>query len=202
MAAGGGIGFIKEVSRVELDLIDEWIQEVVDEMPENKEKGAKEVGSILMNGEAVDDVNGKSIPVELVREARKEEVGFMKKRNLWEDRTVKECWEKTGKAPVTVRWVDVMKPGETLGEWLVRSRLVARDFKGEDKDRDDLFAETPPLEAKRMLFSRAATRREDGRWRKLMFIDVRKAHLNPRCEQDVYIDLPKEASGGEGQCGK
>jgi hypothetical protein len=31
---------------------------------------------------------------------------------------------------------------------LIRSRLVARDFKG-GKDCDDLFAETPPLEAKR-----------------------------------------------------
>ena len=26
---------------------------------------------------------------------------------------------------------------------LIRSRLVARDFKGDDKDRDDLFAGTP-----------------------------------------------------------
>ena len=39
----------------------------------------------------------------------------------------------------------------------VRSRLVARDFKGGDKDRDDLFAGSPPLEAKRLLLSRAAT---------------------------------------------
>ena len=45
---------------------------------------------------------------------------------------------------MSVRWVDTDK-----GD-LVRSRLVARDFKGADKDRDDLFAETPPLEAKRM----------------------------------------------------
>ena len=45
----------------------------------------------------------------------------------------------------------------------VRCRLVARDFKGKDKDRDDLFAATPPLEAKRMLLSRAATRKPVGR---------------------------------------
>ena len=31
-----------------------------------------------------------------------------------------------------------------------------------DKDRDDLFAETPPLEGKRLLFSRAATRKKGG----------------------------------------
>ena len=52
--------------------------------------------------------------------------------------------EKTGKAPVTVRWADVLK---ATG---IRSRLVARDFKGGDKDRDDLFAATPPLEGIRL----------------------------------------------------
>ena len=84
----------------------------------------------------------------------------------------------------------------------VRSRLVARDFKGGDKDRDDLFAGSPPLEAKRLLLSRAATRRRDGRRRKLMFVDARKAHLNPRCEVDEYIELPQECGAGEGMCGK
>ena len=38
--------------------------------------------------------------------------------------------------------------------------------------------------------------------RKLLFIDARKAHLNPRCEQDVYITLPEEAGCPEGMCGK
>eukprot|EP00973_Karenia_brevis_P046301 6420473-Karenia_brevis.AAC.1 len=65
------------------------------------------------------------------------------------------------------------------GKFDVRSRMVAKNYKGKDKGRDDLFAETPPLEAKRMLFSRAVTKRDDGRQRKLMFIDVKKAHLNP-----------------------
>ena len=65
-----------------------------------------------------------------------------------------------------------------------------------------MFAETPPLEAKRILLSRAATRRTDGRMRKLLFIDARKAHLNPKCEQDVYIELQDEAECPEGMCGK
>ncbi len=62
--------------------------------------------------------------------------------------------------------------------------------------------ETPPLEAKRMLLSRAATRRRDGKMRKLLFVDARKAHLNPRCEKDVYIELPVESGCPEGMCGK
>eukprot|EP00973_Karenia_brevis_P078931 10954599-Karenia_brevis.AAC.1 len=61
----------------------------------------------------------------------------------------------------------------------IRSRMVAKSYEGGDKGRDDLFAETPPLVAKRMLFSRAVTVRKDGRSRKLICIDVKKAHLNP-----------------------
>ena len=86
----------------------------------------------------------------------------------------------------------------------VRCRLVARDFKGKDKDRYDLFAATPQLEAKRMLLSRAATRETVGQTgpRKLLIIDAKKAHLNLRCEQDVFTELPKEAGCGPGICGK
>ena len=56
--------------------------------------------------------------------------------------------------------------------------MVARDFKGGDKDRDDLFAATPPLESKRLLLSRTATGVNGKLTRKLLFIDSKKAHLN------------------------
>ena len=52
----------------------------------------------------------------------------------------------------------------------MRSRLVARDLKSGDKERDDLFAEAPPLEAKRLLLSRAATATTDGHFMKLLFM--------------------------------
>ena len=71
---------------------------------------------------------------------------------------------ETGKAPVSVRWVDVQKAEG------VRSRLVARDFKGGDKDRDDLYAATLPLESKTLLISRAATRIKGKLTRKSLFI--------------------------------
>ena len=64
----------------------------------------------------------------------------------------------------------------------VRSRFVAIDFKGGDKDRDDLFAATPPLEGLRLLLSMAATsptKRAKARKgaRNLLFIDAKKAHF-------------------------
>eukprot|EP00973_Karenia_brevis_P065120 9041800-Karenia_brevis.AAC.1 len=104
-------------------------------------------------------------------------------------------------APIQMRWVDTNK-AHMKGKFEVRSRMVARSFKGGDKDRDDVFAETLPLEAKRMLMSRAVTSRRDGTSRKLMFINVKKAHLNPECEEDVYLELPKECHCPPGHCGK
>ena len=106
----------------------------------------------------------------------------MESRNIWSYAPISESWEKWRKAPVSVRWVDVDKGGEERME--VRSRLVARDFKGGDKDRGDLFAETAPLEAKRMFLSRAATRRRDGRIRKILFY---------RCEEGTF-----ESESGRG----
>eukprot|EP00973_Karenia_brevis_P030495 4205315-Karenia_brevis.AAC.1 len=100
-----------------------------------------------------------------------------------------------------MRWVDTNK-SHMKGKYDVRSRMVAKNYKGGDKGRDDLFAETPPLEAKRLLMSRAVTKRTDGRCRKLMFIDVKKAHLNPRCEEDIYLDSPEECNCPPGYCGK
>eukprot|EP00973_Karenia_brevis_P052783 7336142-Karenia_brevis.AAC.1 len=88
------------------------------------------------------------------------------------------------------------------GKFEVRSRMVAKNYKAGDKDRDDLFAETPPLEAKSLLISRAVTSRRDGKSRKLMFLDVNKEHLNPVCEEDVYLELPVECHCPPGYCGK
>ncbi len=135
-------------------------------------------------------MNGGKLNEEETKKARREEVSYMEGRNIWTPRPVAECWEMLGKGPVSVRWVDTLKADG------VRSRLVARDFKGDDNDRDDLFAATSPLESKRLLLSRAATRLNGKLVRKLSFIDAKKAHLNPECQEDVYIELPEEAKGG------
>ena len=41
-----------------------------------------------------------------------------------------------------------------------------------------------------------------GGSRKVLFMDAKKAHLNPICQEDVYIQLPEEAEAGAGICGK
>ena len=111
----------------------------------------------------------------------------MENRKILPIAPTSECWGKLGKGPVSVRWVDTMKSDG------VRSRLAATDVKGGDKDRDDLLAATPPLESKRLLLSRAATRVNGRLPRKLLFISSMKAHLDPECKEYVYIQLPDEA---------
>ena len=113
-------------------------------------------------------------------------------KGIWEVVDVSQCWEKLGKAATTVNWVDTKK----------RSRLVGRDFKPKgEQERADIFASMPPWEAKKLLFSLAASQVGLERKRKLLFVDATKAHVNGLCAVDAFIDLPPEAYV-EGKCAK
>ena len=78
----------------------------------------------------------------------------------------------------------------------------ARRQKGAKEKEDGLFASTPPLESLRMLLSKAVCSGRTGGGRKVLFLDAKKAHLNPLCMEEVYIRLPEEAGVEEGTCGK
>ena len=183
-----------------LEEVEVWISEVKVSLEKEIMQEERQVDGWCE--QAWDDVHGKELKMEDVRAGRAEEIGYMKSRNIWREVDLEECFRVTGKEPLSVKWVDTDKGTE--GQPLVRCRLVARDFKGKDeKDREDLFAATPPLELKRVLMSKAVTRRRKRQGvRKLLFIDARKAHLNPECLKDVYIELPAEAGAGPGKCGK
>eukprot|EP00973_Karenia_brevis_P056541 7865210-Karenia_brevis.AAC.1 len=49
------------------------------------------------------------LPLELVRNSRKEEVEYSESKPVWELRRVEGCWAVTGKAPIKMRWVDTNK---------------------------------------------------------------------------------------------
>ena len=61
--------------------------------------------------------------------------------------------ETTGKAPITVKWIDVNKGDDTSPSY--RSRLVAREVR--QSWEASIFAPTPPLESLRSILSLAAT---------------------------------------------
>ena len=57
----------------------------------------------------------------------------------YENANIKESYEKIGKAPMRVRWLDINKGDEKNKNY--RSRLVAQEIKRDN--REDLFAATP-----------------------------------------------------------
>ena len=103
---------------------------------------------------------------------------------------------------MSMRWVDTNKGNDHDDEWEIRCRLVARNFEGGEEHTDDSFAETPPLETQRFFISKEMTKRSDGERRKLLVIDARKAHLNSKCDEDAYVELPEECECPEGMCAK
>ena len=108
-----------------------------------------------------DEKTGHELDAKLVQEARREELDFMSKIGLFKEATVEECIEHTGKPPISTKWVDVNKGSAEVPE--VRCRLVARDFKPKgERDRADLFAAMPPLEAKKLRFRLATVTLQPG----------------------------------------
>ena len=55
--------------------------------------------------EARDDVKGGKLNSDNVKKARREEVEYMEKRGMWCAVKREVCWAKTGKAPISVKWV-------------------------------------------------------------------------------------------------
>ena len=53
-----------------------------------------------------DDLTGQVLPAEPVRAARQKEMDYVKSKGLWVKKPIKDCWDRTGRPPVTVRWVD------------------------------------------------------------------------------------------------
>ena len=159
--------------------------------------GGMDVDAILHENAYWDDVRGGWLDRRKVHEARMEEVTFMRKEHLWDAVPRSQA---SGHRIVSVRWVDTNKGTGDKPE--IRSRLVARDFNGGwDKDREDLFAATPPWELKRLLLSLATDTRA-GQCKKVLLIDVKKAHLYPPCTEEVFVELPEEAGEGPDRVGR
>ena len=158
-----------------------------------------------------DTITGQELNPVLVRAARKKEMDYFASKGVWALRPRSECLEKTGRRPVTVKWVDVNKGDDDEPNY--RSRLVAREIRlpGEDP----IFAPTPPLESVRMVLSLAATnlpgetkhvREAESEWRtQISIIDISRAYFNAKKSMDVdptYVELPEEdPAKASGMCG-
>ena len=89
----------------------------------------------------MDDLTGQPLPQKLCEAGRKKELDYFQSKQVWEVRTIRECVARTGKPPVSVRWVETNKGDDA--NMNVRSRLVAREIRMAGQDA--IFAPTPPL---------------------------------------------------------
>ena len=165
--------------------------------------------SISSDEKFVDNLTGHPLDPALCRAARKKEMDFVREKGLWLKRSVKECWERTRRPPVTVRWVETNKGDDVNPN--IRSRLVARQIRGPGEDAT--FAPTPPLEALRTVLSLAATDLP-GRQRcrsptsskrtHVSFVDISRAYFNAPTDPNdpCYVALPREDPDfGKDLCG-
>ena len=101
----------------------------------------------------IDDVSGEYIAPNLIRDARLEELEGFEHQQVY---TRIERWRAEADPEgvfVGVRWVDRNKGSAESPE--VRCRLVAQEFSS--KDKEGLFAATPPLAAARGMLSMVAS---------------------------------------------
>ena len=100
--------------------------------------------------------------------------------NVYEKRPIEECFEKTRKSPIKMKWVDNHKGDRQNVN--VRSRLVAKQIN--TGTEDGLLAATPPLEALRILLSATVT---GNKPKALMFNDISRAYMHARTTSDIFV---------------
>ena len=91
-----------------------------------------------------------------------------------------------GKKYITTRWEEVPKFKD--GQWIVRSRFVAREFRWKDPGRDDLFGVTTSANTSRILDVLLAK----GPGYTAVTGDVTCAFFHADEEEEVYVDPPTE----------
>ena len=156
------------------------------------------------NNVFVDGLSADVLDSALVRAAREEETQVSRDHNGFDFVPIANCRAMMCKDPIGTRWVDVKPNDEAQPEYL--SCCVAQEAnRGHD---DNIFAGTPPLEAKKALFSMAMASPADNRTskprgaKKLLFIGVRRAYFYSPAILPMVASPPPEAQCPDGYCAK
>ena len=146
---------------------------------------------------AWDDSSGATLDSNEARRARREEFEYVRNMDLYEKVLVKQCYDKTARAPISTRWIDINKGDQDCPNY--RPRLVARGTN--THRRDDLFAVIPPLEALMLILSMTAT---SNRVEIRMVNDIGRAFFHANAKREAHVQFPKEdvEIGEEQMCGR
>jgi len=163
------------------------------------------------SGAYKDDLTGQVLRDDLVKKARAAELAYFHSKKVWKMVPKTQARSVSGRAPISVRWVDVNKGDDVHTNY--RSRLVARQLKATDTSGKSYFAPAPPLEALRTVISMAMTRAGTHQpdWDpssksrvQISLIDVKRAYFNAHIDPDepeTYVQLPQEEPDHESMCG-
>ncbi len=164
------------------------------------------------SGKYKDDLTGQTLKDELVAAARLKELEYFNRKGVWVKVPHQRARQRTGRQPITVRWVDVNKGDEQNPNY--RSRLVARQLKATDRSGQNFFAPAPPIESLRTVLSLAMTKMGDHQpvWdpqspirMQLSFVDVSKAYFNAEIDPEAeptYVELPSDDEQHGSMCGE
>ena len=153
--------------------------------------------------EYIDDVSGHYLDNQMVKAARGDEMKKFAQHEVYTKCPISECVQITGKQPIGTKWIDINKGDMAHPNY--RSRLVAKEIRR--GPNEEMFAATPPLEAKKCLFSHVMSQYARGRCKKtsdklkLMFVDVSRAYFYAPSRRPVYVNLPDE-DYEPGMCGR
>ena len=154
--------------------------------------------------EYYDQYTGLKLDPAGVRAARRDEMEFAERLEAFEPRPVEEAWEKMGRKPFGVRWIDCNKGDASRPE--LRSRMVVQETRRTStiaiEDIAAVTSSTPPLEVVRLFCSlMMSLKGVSGEDLVMQFLDVSRAH--PHCQalrSDFYIDAPEEMELPAGTC--
>ena len=159
-------------------------------MGEEAELEKQAVSKLCQWGGAWDDVSGVELDADMVKQARGEEVTWIREKQVYRKISRAEAAERNLKV-IRVRWIDVNKGDKEHPVY--RSRLVAMEFRTENKELEDLFAGTPPLEALKLLVSEAATVEKGTADRKCMLLaDVSRAFFEADARREICVEILEE----------
>ena len=142
-----------------------------------------------------DEYTCEELPIGHVRLAMQEELAYFCDK-VWVGVPISEALADPDGKIIGSRWVNCNK--NDINDPDVRCRLVAQEVNLHPDD--SFYAATPPLEAKRMLFSEWASNQDV--YRQLSFIDVKKAYFYGVPDRSLYIKFPPELGMPKDMVGK
>ena len=155
------------------------------------------------NEEYYDAITGTPLPKEEVLKARKEELSWVHKQQIYVSVPLEECYQVTGKKPITLKWLDRNKGDQQRPNF--RSRLVVREIKRYNQVCQDfeLYSAMPPLEALKVLCSLMTSKKKSrfNKPLKLRILDISRAHFYGLSRRPVYTNLPP-GEEVEGRCAR